>query len=127
MHPFFKSQILCGGESHLWSDQPFYNRIIGKIQIHDHMVGHAAFFKGPAEKFRHIIFNAHCRKDNGKVFIAVPSQGSLLYDLGRQLVMGKAVSGEDRKLLAPDQSGQTVDGGNTCLDKVSGIFSGHRV
>ena len=36
-----------------------------------------------------------------------------LYDLGSQLVVGKTVSGENRKFLAADQGGQSVDGGDS--------------
>ena len=127
MHALLKSQIFCGSESYLWSDQSFHHRVVGKVEIHDYMVGYAAFLKGPAEKFRYVVFYTHCRKDNGEVFITVPSQRSLLYDLGRQLVMGKAVAGENRQLLSADQSSQSIDGRNTGLDKVSGVFSGHRI
>ena len=127
MHAFFKGQILCGSKSYLRSDQPFHHRVVGKVQIHHYVVRYSAFLEGPAEEFCYVILYTHCCKDNGKVLIIVASQRSLLHDLGGKLVMGKSVAGEDRQFLSTDQGGQSVNGGDTCLDKVPGIFSGYRV
>ena len=66
-------------------------------------------------------------KDDGKFFIAGAAQGRLLYNLRRQLVMGQAVSGENRKLLAADQCGKSVNGRNTGVDIISWIFPCYRV
>ena len=91
------------------------------------MVCSTAFLEGTAEKFRYVIFDTHCRENNGKIFIRVLSQRSLLYDLCSQLVVWKTISGKDRKLLSSDQGGQSVDCGNTGVDIVSGIFTCYRV
>ena len=91
------------------------------------MVCGTAFLEGTAEKFRYVIFDTHCRKNNGKILIRVLSQRSLLYDLCGQLIVGKTISGKDWKLLSSDQGGQSVDCGNTGVDIVSGIFTCYRV
>ncbi len=41
--------------------------------------------------------------------------------------MWKTVSGKDRQLLAADQGGQSVDGGDTGVDIVSWIFTCYRI
>ena len=127
VHSFFKSKILCGSEGNLRCKKTFNNRIICKIQEHNYMVCSTAFLEGTAEKFRYVIFDTHCRENNGKIFIRVLSQRSLLYDLCSQLVVWKTISGKDRKLLSSDQGGQSVDCGNTGVDIVSGIFTCYRV
>lgn len=64
------------------------------------MIGNAAVFKGSAEKVSYVMFYAHSGKDDGKLFLGILSQRSLFYDLGRKLVMGKAIPGKDGQLLA---------------------------
>ena len=91
------------------------------------MIGDAAFFKGAAEKVRHIMFDTHGGKDNGEFFFGIISKRSLAYNLSSQLVMGKAVPRENRKFLTADQSGQTIDGGNSGTDIVPWIFSFDRI
>ena len=110
MHAFFKSKILSGSEGDLRCQKTLYNRIVCKVQKHHNVVGRTAFFEGPAEEFRYVVFHTHCRKNNGEFFIGVCSQGSLLNDLCSQLIMWKTVTGKDRQLLSPDQGGQSVDG-----------------
>src|SRR5699024_11450638 len=127
MHTLLKSQIYCSGKGYLGSDEPFYYRVIGKVQIHDYVVRYAAFLEGPPEKLCHVIFDAHCCKDNGEIFIAVSAQRSLLYDLSGKLVMGKNVSGQNRKFLPPDQSSQSVNCRDIFLNKVSVILPGNRI
>ena len=73
------------------------------------------------------MLDAHSGKYDGELFVRPLSQGGLLYDLRRKLVVGKAVSGEDRQLLAADQCGQAVDGGNPGVDIVSGVFPLDRI
>ena len=41
--------------------------------------------------------------------------------------MWQTISGENRKLLSADQSGQTIDRGNTGTNVVTRIFTGNRV
>ena len=91
------------------------------------MIGGSAFLKGTAEKFCHIIFNAHCCENNGKFLIGILSQRGLLYDLCGQLIVRQTIAGKDGQLLATDQGGQSVDGGNTGVNIVTGIFTGYRV
>ena len=80
-----------------------------------------------AEEFGNIVFDTHCSEYDCKFLIGVVSQRSLLYNLCSQLIMGKSVSREDRKLLASDQGSQSVDGGDTGTDVVTGILTGYRV
>ena len=125
MHSFFKGKIFGCCKSDLRSKKTLYYRIVCQIQEHDNMVGSTAFLKGTAEKFSYVIFYAHCCKYNGKVFIGVASQRSLLYDLRSKFVVGKSVSGKNRKFLSADQCCQTVDSRNTCVDIVSRVLSGY--
>ena len=127
MHAFFKSKILSGSEGDLRCQKTFYNRIVCKVQKHHNVIGGTAFLKGSAEEFGYVIFDAHCRKNNGEFFIGICSQGSLLNDLCSQLIMWKTVTGKDRQLLAADQCGQSVDSGDTGVDIVSWIFTGYRI
>ena len=91
------------------------------------MVQNAAFRKGGAEVFRHVVFHAHGGEHDGELLVGILSQRSLTHDLCRQLVMGKSVSGKNRQLLAADQGGQAVNGRNAGADVVSGIFPGHGI
>ena len=92
MHTLFERQIFCRGQSDFRCDQSFYHRIVCQVQEHDDVVGYAAFLKGTAEKFCHIVFDAHGGEHDREFFIAVAAEGSLLYDLCGKLVMGQAVS-----------------------------------
>ena len=91
------------------------------------MVGDSAFFKGTAEEVRHIMLDTHGGKDDGEFFLGIISQRSLAHDLGSQLVMGQPIPGENRKFLSADQSGQSVDSGNSGSDIVSRILSFDRI
>ena len=124
--PQVKCQIFRGCQRHLRRDQTLYNRIVRQVQIRDNVIRNAALFKRTSEEISDIVLNAHRRKDDRKFFVRIRAQGSLLYDLRSQLVMRQSVSGEDRQLLSSDQRGQSVDRGNTGLDKVPGILPGHR-
>ena len=123
----FECQVFRHGEGHLRGDQTFHHRVVCQVQEHGHMVRHAAFFEGVAEEIRYVVFYAHGGKYDGEFFIGIIPQRRLLYDLGRQLVVGKSVPGEDRKLLPADQGGQSVDGGDAGADIVSRVLSAHRV
>ena len=92
MHAFFKCQILRSSQCYFRGDQTLHHRVICQVQIHDHVICNTAFFKGTAEKFGHVVFDTHGSKYDGKFFIAVTAKGSLLYDLGSKLIVGKAVS-----------------------------------
>ena len=128
MHTFFKSQIFGGGQCHFRSDQSLNYMIVCQVQIHDNVVGNAALLEGLAEEVCHVILNAHSRENNSEFLIGSSvSQGSLLYDLSCQTVMWQTISGENRKLLSADQSGQTIDRGNTGTNVVTRIFTGNRV
>ena len=127
MHSLFIGQVFGHGQSHLGSDEPLHHRIVGQIDEHGHMVQDAAFPEGPFKIFRHIIFYTHGGKNNSKFFIGIVPQRRLHDDLGGQLVMGQAVAGEDRQLLAPDQGRKAVDGRDPGADIVSWVFSGHGV
>ena len=91
------------------------------------MVSHAAFFKGTAEEVGYVVFDAHGGKYDGKLFVGSIPQGSLLYNLSRQLVVGESVSREDRELLPADQCGQAVNCGDSGVDIVSRVFPHDRV
>ncbi len=127
MHALFKGQVFRRRESDLGSQKTFHHRVVGQVEEHDHMVGGAAVLEGPAEEFRHVVFDAHGGKDNGKLLVGAAPQGGLPYDLGGQLVMGQTVPGKDGQFLAPDEGGQTVDRGDAGVDIVAGIFPRNRI
>ena len=91
------------------------------------MIRNSAFFESSFEKFGYVVLYAHSGKYNREFFVGIVSQRGLLYDLSSQLIMGQTISREDRKLLSADQSGQSVDGRNTCADIVSGILTHDRI
>ena len=66
------------------------------------MIRYPAFLEGAAEEIGNVVFYAHRGKDDGKFLVAVIPKGSLLDNLGGKLVVGKAVPGEDGKLLPAD-------------------------
>ena len=92
MHPLLIGQVFCQSQGDLGSDQPLYHRIVCQIDKHGNVLGNAALLKGSAEEIRHVMLYAHSSENNGKGLIRTFSQRRLLYDLGCQLVMGKAVS-----------------------------------
>ena len=118
-----KGQVFCHGQRYFGRDQTLHHRVICQVQEHGNVVCNPALFKGTAEEISHIMLDAHSGKYNGELFVRILSQRSLLDDLSRQLVVGQTVSGKDRKLLSADQGGQSVNGGDTCMDIVSRIFS----
>ena len=127
MHAFFKCQILCCGEGNLRCDQTLYNRVVCQVQVHNYVVRNTAFFESLAEEFCYVIFNTHSCENDRKFFIGIITKRSLFYDLSCQTVMWQTISGENRKLLSADQSGQTIDRGNTGTNVVTRIFTGNRV
>ena len=127
VHAFFKSKIFCGGQCDLRSQKSFYDRIIGKVQKHNYVVRCAALFESTAEKFSDIVFNTHCSKHDCKVLIGIITQRSLLYDLCGKFVMRETVSGKYWKFLTTNQSSQTIDRGDSCVDIVSRVFTFHRI
>ena len=95
----------------LGGDQTLHHRVVGQVQVHDHMVGDAALLEGTAEKFSHVVLDAHGGEYDGKLPV-VPRYMGLAHHLGGQFVVGHAGTGEDRQLLPPDQGGGAVDGGD---------------
>ena len=127
MHSQLKGKILRGSQGDLRCDQTFYNRVVRQIEVHHNMRGYAALREGTAEEFRDIIFDAHGGEYNRELLIRVSAKRSLLHDLGGQTIVGKAVAGEDRKLLAPDQRSKAVDCRDSGTDIISRIFSCNRI
>ena len=117
VHALLKGQIFCQCQGDLRRDQTLHHRIV---------VGrNTALLKCAAEEVCHIVFYTHSGKDDGKFLVRIFSQRCLLNDLGRKLVMGKAVAGKDREFLPSDQSGQSVNSRDSSADIISGIFTGH--
>ena len=80
-----------------------------------------------AEEIRYVVLHAHGRKYDTELLVRIVAQGSLLYQLCRQLIMGQTVAGENRQLLSSNQGGQTVDRGKSGTDIVTRILTGNRV
>ena len=129
MHAFFKCKILSQRKRHLWSDQTLNDRVIGQVDEHGHVVGNTAFLEGAAEEVSHVVFDTHGGEHDSELLtgLRVVAQRCLLYDLGRQIVVGKSVAGEDRQLLAADQRHKAVDGRDTGTDIVTGILPRNRI
>ncbi len=119
---FLEGEVLGRGQRHLRCDQTFHYRVVGQIEVHRHVIGDAAFLKGTAEVLRDVIFDAHRGEDDAELLVGAAAQVCLTDDLCRQLIVRQTVSGENRKLLAADQRGQTVDGGDAGVDVVPRIF-----
>ena len=108
MHVLLKSQIFCHGKRYFGGDQTFYHRVVCKVQKHGNVICNAAFLKGMPEEISNVMFDAHSGKYNGKLFVGILTEGSLFYNLCRQLVVGQTISGKDRKFLSADQCGESV-------------------
>ena len=109
----FKCQILCNGQCNLRRDQTLYNRVICQIHKHGNVLGGSALVESAAEEIRYVVLHAHGRKYDTELLVRIVAQGSLLYQLCRQLIMGQTVSGENRQLLSTNQSGQAINGGES--------------
>ena len=127
MHMLLKGQIFRHGQRHLRSDETLHHRIVGQIQEHGHVVGHAALLKGMPEEVRHVMLDAHGGKNDGKLLIRVLAQRRLFYNLGGQLIMWQTVAGENRQLLSADQRCQSVDGGDSGVNIVSRVLTADRI
>ena len=124
-----KGQIFRRCQRTARRQDPLDDGIVGQVEEHDHPAQHAAFLKGAAEIVGHIVGDTHSGKYDGEVgggAVGLDHLG-LADDLSRQLVVPHARSGEDGELLPADQRHHTVDGGDTGVDKVAGIYPGHRV
>ena len=102
MHIALERQILCNRKRNLRRDQTFHHRIVGQVKEHAHMIRNAALVKCLAEELCNVMLNTHRAEHNREVLVRPVAQGRLLNDLRRQLVVGKSVSREDRKLLPAD-------------------------
>ena len=127
MHVLLKGQIFGHCKRHLRGDQTLHDRIVRKVQEHCDMVRNAAFLKGVPEEIRNVVLYAHGGEHDGELLIGTFAQRRLLYDLCRELIMGKPVSGEDRKLLPADQCGQSIDRRDAGMDIVPRILTADRV
>ena len=114
-----KRQILGHRQRGTRGDDTLDDRVIGKVQQHDNALHRAAALEALTEVGGHIVLDAHGGKDDGK--IGAIGHAGLTDDLNGQLVMLHAGAGEDWQLLAADQRGQTVDGGNAGVDVVAGV------
>ena len=127
MHTFFKCKVFRQGQGYLGRDQALHHRVIGQVDEHGHVFGHAALLKGTPEEISHIILNAHGPEHNRKLLIRIIPQGCLLHNLGGQLVVGKSVAREDRQFLSPYKGCKPVNGRDTRADIVPGVLTCHRV
>ena len=127
MHVALKSQILGGRQSHLGRNQTLHHRVVCQIQEHGHVLVGAALVEGTTEEIRHVMLDAHGGEHDAELLVGIIAQGRLLYQLGRQLIVGQAVAGENRQLLAADQGGQAVDGGKARPDIIAGVFPHDRI
>ena len=127
MHVLLKCQILGSCQRDLRCDQTLDNRVISQVEEHRDVARYAALLKCLAEILRDIVLDAHRGKYDTELALRVLSDVRLLHNLCRQLIMRKTVAGENRQLLAANQSCQSVDSGNTCLNEVSRILAAARV
>ena len=127
MHIALKSKVLGSGQSHTRCNQTLYHRVICQVHKHGNVLGSSALIKCAAEEIRYVVLHAHSCEYDTELFIGIITQGSLLYQLCCQLIMGQTVSGKDRKLLSTNQSSQTVDSGKSGTDVVTRILTGYRI
>ena len=84
--------------------------------------------KGTAEELCHVVFNAHGGKYDGEFVSSEFSPREACCTIwAASRSWGRPFPEKIGQLLSADQSGQTVDGGNTGPDIVSRILSGHGI
>ncbi len=123
MHTLFKGQVFCGGQGHTGGGDALYGRVVGQIgEQHGAVDGAGALEVGDKE-LGLLKGDADGGEHHGKVGLAVQNL-CLAGDLSGQLGVRQAGAGKNGQLLAADQGVQTVDGGDTGLDKLIGIVTG---
>src|SRR5699024_8779598 len=121
-----KGQILGGGEGAAGGQDALDDGVGGQVHEHDHPLEGACLLEVAAEELGGVVLDAHGGEHDGELAVLIGDPG-LTDDLGRQLVVLHAGAGEDGKLLAPDQGGAAVNGGDAGVDAGPGILAGHRV
>ena len=126
MHILLKCQIFRRGQRHLRRCDTLNGRVICQVDKEDGTVNGTCLLKTLDKEVGLLEGNTQRSKYNGKVFICSQNL-RLSCDLRRQVSMGQTGSREDRQLLSADQCVQSVDGGNTGLDKLLRIASCRRI
>jgi len=126
VHVFFKCQIFSGGQSHARGGDALDRGVVGKIDKEDGTVDGAGLLEALDEEVGLFKGDAHGGKHDREGLLRADNLG-LARDLRGELGMRQAGRREDRQLLAADQRGQSVDGGNAGVDVVTGIFPHARI
>ena len=123
VHVLLKGQVLGGGQGHARGGDTFDSRVVRKVREDHGAVDGAGAAEVVDEVLGLLKGDADGGEDDGEGLVVAQHLG-LTRDLGGQRRVGQAGAGEDRQLLAADQGVQTVDGGNTGLDKLGGVGAG---
>ena len=126
VHAQIESEIFRCGQRHFWGGDTLDRGVVRKVDEHDGSVDRAGLLEGLDEVIRLLKGDTHCGENNGELLV-LSSYGRLTGDLSRELRVGKTRSGENRQLLTSYEGVQTVDRGDTCLDKFLRIVACCRV
>ncbi|MPN29482.1 hypothetical protein SDC9_176935 [bioreactor metagenome] len=123
MHILLKGQILGGSEGHTGGGDTFDGRVVREVREQHRAVDSACAAEILDKEFGFLEGNSDGGENHGEVGSAVEHL-CLSRDLSRQIGVGQARTGEDGQFLSADQGIQSVDGGDTRLDKFVGVVAG---
>ena len=126
MHIFLKCQILGSRQRHTRGRDTLNRRIVCQVDKQDCTVDRARLLKALGKEMRFLKGDTHRREDNGKRFVRA-AHLRLSRNLGCQIRMRQTGRRENRQFLTANQCIQTIDRGNTRLDKLLRIASRRRI
>ena len=126
LHVLLKGQVFRSSQCHTRSGDTFYCRVICQVGEDNRTVDSTGLTEGVDEVLGLFERDTDGCEHNGE-FLVIAKNLCLTGDLSCQSGVGQTGAGEDGKLLATDQSVQTIDGGNAGLDELCGIGTGCRV
>ena len=126
MHVLFKRKILRSGQRHAGGGDAFDCRIVRQVDKHHSAVDGAGLLETLDKEVGFLKRDAHSGKHDRKRFVGAAHLG-LARNLRCQICVRQAAGGKNREFLAAHQCIQSVDGGNSRLDKLLGIVARRRV
>ena len=126
MHIFFKRQIFGGCQRHTRGCNAFHRRVVCQVDEQHRAVDSAGFAEAFDKEVGFLKGDTHGGEHHGERLIGA-AHLCLPRNLRRQIGVGQTAGGEDGQLLPAHQRVQSVDRGNTGLDKLLRIVARCRV
>nr|WP_237108779.1 hypothetical protein [Nonomuraea sp. MG754425] len=115
--PQGERQMLGDGQRDAGREQPFDHGVAGEVEQQRQLRGRRAPLEDAAHGGRVAMGQSHGSEDDAERRAAGVGLGG---DLGGEFQVGQAALGEDGQLLAADQGGQRVDGGDAGDHRLGG-------